>query len=375
MRITMSASLAIFLTVWCWTAFAQDPAPAPAPPADAAAAPAPAPAEPAPAPPAEPAPPPPPPPPPSIRQVQIQVWISETTEQGLRDIGNNLNYTRITRGVEQSGSVERVRTQVFDARNPSYGVVLPAPDTNPFPDNLRPDLSGTRADGIQTQAGAGVTYEIVDNGRGTIDGVFRAIEEKSDVDLISKPEILVINDTAAEIHAGSEVPYQSVGFLPTGQANLKVAWQKVGVDMKLTPHTPTDDLVQIDLTELKVSDVVRYDKVRGLDLPVVSERSQAGSVLVPNGQTLVIGGLSSRIVRKNERRVPVVGRLPVIGLPFRGRKSDASNSHLLIFVSPTIVDLRDLRPESISALNFWQEEQWKNKKAVEQEIRIMEEEL
>src|SRR5690606_9430575 len=113
----------------------------------------------------------------------------------------------------------------------------------------------------------------------------------------------------------------------------------------------------------------------GVDLPVLSVRQQLGMVLVPNGQTLVIGGLSSRIVRKTERRVPIVGRLPVLRLPFRSRTSEASNSHLLIFVSPTVVDLRDLRPDSISALNFWKEEQWRHTEEIEQEIKVMDEEL
>ena len=69
------------------------------------------------------------------------------------------------------------------------------------------------------------------------------------------------------------------------------------------------------------------------------------------------------------------GKLPVLGAPFRGRRVEARNSHLLIFLSPTIVDLRNLRPEAISALNFWREEKWKNLDRIEQEIEIMEDEL
>jgi Flp pilus assembly secretin CpaC len=413
---TRLATILVLLALFAGSSWAQEAAPAEAPPAEAppaeaapaeAAPPAEAPpaeaapaeaapaeAAPAEAPPAEAAPAEPPAPPPltDLRQIQIQVWISETTEQGLRDIGANLNYTRFVNGREQSGSVERIRTQLFDPQNPDYTVVLPAPDTNPFPDNLRPDQSGTLADGIQTQAGAGLDFTIIEDGRGSLDGVLRAIERKSDVDLLSKPELLVVNDQQAEIHAGGEVPYQSVGSLPNQPtvANLKVEWKKVGVDMQLKPTIQPDGMIQIVLPAasdekpapgssatggLTVSDVVRFDKLRGIDLPVVSERSQIGTVFVPNGQTLVIGGLSSRIVRKNEQRVPIVGKLPVIGLPFRTRKSEATNSTLLIFVSPTIVDLRDLRPESISALNFWREEQWRHTEEIETEMKIMDEEL
>jgi type II secretory pathway component GspD/PulD (secretin) len=119
-----------------------------------------------------------------------------------------------------------------------------------------------------------------------------------------------------------------------------------------------------------VSDVARFDNIRGLDLPVVSTRSQTGRVTLPNGQMLVIGGLTSRVVRKSERRVPVLGRIPVVGIPFRSRTSEAQIKGLIIFVRPTIVDLRELSPRAESAMAFWRKQsaEWKNRTAIEQEI-------
>ena len=114
----------------------------------------------------------------AIRQVQIQVWISETTEDGLRDIGTNLDYTRFVRGNENSGSVERISTRVFDPN--SFQVTLPAADANPYADNVRltPDFpasvaqgSTLQGDAITTQSGAGITFSIIDSGTGTIDGI------------------------------------------------------------------------------------------------------------------------------------------------------------------------------------------------------------
>ncbi|MFO7975788.1 MAG: hypothetical protein R6V12_14270 [Candidatus Hydrogenedentota bacterium] len=333
------------------------------------------------------APPPPaaPPPPPQqvepIRQVQIQVWISETTEDGLRDIGTNLDYTRFVRGEENSGSVERISTRVFDPS--SFQVTLPAADANPYPDNVRltPDFPSTVASGnvlenggITTYGGAGVTFSIIDSGTGTIDALVRGIEQKADGDLISKPELLVVEGGTANIHAGEEIPFQSLVY-QKGRAQLQVEWRQVGVNLAIQPTVLDDDMIQIDLTKLNVVDQLPSSPIRGIDLPVFSTREQTGQVLVPNGQTLVIGGLSSRNIFKTERRIPLIGKLPVLGAPFRGRRVEARNSHLLIFLSPTIVDLRNLRPEAISALNFWREEKWKNLDRIEQEIEIMEDEL
>ncbi len=302
-----------------------------------------------------------------IQQVQIQVWISETTEDGLRDLGTNLNYTRFVRGEEMSGSLERIQTQTFDPMDPDQRVTLPAPGNR---EPLRPDLEGGLGDGVQTQRGAGLTFSIIDAGRGTIDGVFRSLERKTDVDLISKPELLVTNQNNAIIHAGGEVPYQGLEW-HRNEPVLNVRWQNIGVDLDLTPIVLPNNMVQLNINTLDVSDVVRIENVRGVDLPVFSTRSQTGEVVVPNGQTLVIGGLSSRMVRSTERRVPVVGRIPLLGIPFRGRQAEAANTHLLIFVSPTIVNLRDMAPEAVNALNFWRQERWRHEGRIDQEIQHM----
>jgi general secretion pathway protein D len=367
--------------VFCQAAVVPPPAPS-APPPPAAL---PLPAAPAPSPVPAPAPPPPPegqPAPPaltSINQVQIQVWISETNEIGLRDIGANLQYTRVASGKATSGAVEQIQTQTFNPLNSTFNVTLPAPDTSLFsstnkPTPLRPDLSSSSS-GIQTQSGAGMVMSIIQSGFGTIDGVFRGIEQRSDGDLISKPELLVIDNGIAEIHMGEQTPYQSVSYTALGAGNLVVTWQDVGVNLKLQPLILSNDSVQININQLAVSERVINRDIRGVDLPVFATRSQTGVVLVPNGQTLVIGGLSSRMVQQTERRVPILGSIPILGIPFRGRNTQSTNSHLLIFVSPTIVNLRNMSEEAKSALNFWQDRRWENSGRISKEIQVMQDEL
>ncbi len=327
---------------------------------------------------AQPAPAPAPPPAPvDIRQVQVQVWISETNEKGLRNIGANLDYTRFVRQVEQQGSVQQVTTNLFDPSGDFSQVTLPspsAPSPNSFNPILRPD-EDPRA-GVQTRQGAGMTFSIINSGYGTIDGAFRATEDQVDVDLISKPELLVVNAGLAEIKAGGQVPYQTVQYTK-GVPNLSVAWRDIGVVLKLQASILPSDFVQLHLQQLEVSDINSIENLRGVDLPVFSKRSQTGFVQVPNGQTLVIGGLSSRVVRKTERRVPILGRVPVLGMPFRHRRSDAEVTHLLVFVSPTIVDLRAPSKMGASAMSFWRARgsEWANADRIDNEVRVMQDEL
>lgn len=318
----------------------------------------------------------------AFRQVQMHVWISETTEQGLRNLGANLNYTRFVRGRQNpTDALQQITTNVFNTVDSQFAVTLPRPDQSLFEVPRRPDDKPDEVDGklvnpgLQTQSGAGLTFSIIGDDHGTIDGVFRSIEETGDADLISKPELLVIEGMTASINAGGEVPFQGIQFDSNGVGVPNVDWKEIGVNVKVVPTIRPDNLIQLNLQQLEVTEVARFDRSRGLELPVISKRSQTGVVLVPNGQTLVIGGLSSRLVRKSERRVPILGRIPLLGIPFRSRQSDVTNTHLLIFVAPTIVDLRKMTPAATSALRFWQESGWRNVERIEQEVRSLEDEL
>ena len=375
---------------------AQDPAPAPAeaappapapapaeaaPPAPAEAAPpapAPAPAEAAPAPPAEaapaappaePAPPPPPPPPPppvDIRQVQVKVRIVETSQRGLRQLGANLNFTRFVDGVEQSGSVARVASGTFDPVSDFPRVTLPVPGVG-TPN--RPDEDNNASNGIQTREGAGLTASVIDSDDGTLQAVFRGLEEGQDTQTLSEPELLVIDQMPAEINAGGEVPFQ--GSLLATTPSLKVEFKKIGVNLGLTPMIMPNDLVKLNITKLDVTDTLRFDQIRGLDLPVFSQRSQTGVVYVPNGRTLVTGGLTSHVARRQDRRVPIIGTLPLVGFPFRSRETESLENTLLIFVTPTVVDLRNLSPEGLRAMEFWKNGSWGNEKRIDAEKEAM----
>ena len=69
------------------------------------------------------------------------------------------------------------------------------------------------------------------------------------------------------------------------------------------------------------------------------------------------------------------GKIPILGIPFRWRQAQARNSHLLIFVSPTIVDLRNMTPDSTGALEFWREEKWQHMDDIDEEVKELEAEL
>lgn len=298
--------------------------------------------------------------------MQVKVQIVETSNRGLRQLGTNLNYTRFVHGKEQSGSVARVTSSLFDSSDDFPRVTLPVPGVTP---TNRPDEDKNPANGTQTREGGGLTASVISSDEGTLDSIFRGLEEGQDTDTVSRPELLVINGMPAGINAGGEVPFQ--GVLLAATPTLKVVFQNIGVNLELTPTIMPNDLVKLDITKLDVTDTLRFDKIRGLDLPVFSVRSQTGVVYVPNGRTLVTGGLTSHVARRSERRIPLMGTLPVVGYPFRSRETESLENTLLIFVTPTVVDLRNLSPEGLRAMEFWKNGKWSNEKRIDAEEEAM----
>lgn len=290
-------------------------------------------------------------------------------------MGNNLEFKRFFKGNELSGSLQQVQSRVFDpASGNFFGPTLPmpaasAPDT--FKPSLRPDNDNNPRTSTPVPTGFGINSTILSSDLGTLETTFRALENRGDLDLISQPELLVNNGAEATIKSGTRLPYQTV-IGQTSATNLMIDWKDTGVNMKITPAI-VGDAIGITFTELNVADTLKPVQSRGLDLPSFSKRSQTGEVVVPNGQTLVIGGLSSRSIVSSEQRVPFLGDLPVIGAPFRKRLSKASITTLLIFVRPTIVDLRTLSKEGSSAMEFWKERgnEWTNRERIESEIKQM----
>jgi len=305
----------------------------------------------------------------------VQVFISETNEQGLRDMGNSLEFKRFFKGKETSGSLQQVQSRVFDpASGNFFGPTLPMPVAS-APDNfkpaLRPDNDNNPRTSTPVPSGFGINSTILNSDVGAIESTFRALENRGDLDLISQPELLVESGKEATIKSGTRLPYQTL-IGQTSVTNLMIEWKDTGVNMKITPAI-VGDAIGINFAELNVADTLKPVQSRGLDLPSFSKRSQIGEVVVPNGQTLVIGGLSSRSIVSSEQRVPLLGDLPVLGVPFRKRLSKAKITTLVIFVRPTIVDLRALSKEGSSAMEFWKERgnEWTNRDRLEREIKLL----
>ena len=157
-----------------------------------------------------------------------------------------------------------------------------------------------------------------------------AMQTEGRGELISSPRVITSDQTQASIKQGVEIPYQEA----TSSGATKIAFKEALLKLDVTPHITPDDRVRMDLVINK--DNPDFSRAV-LGVPPIDTRKIETTVLVDNGETVVLGGVFERNKTKNTEKVPFFGDLPYAGVLFRRNEDLDNNNELLIFVTPKIL--------------------------------------
>lgn len=185
--------------------------------------------------------------------------------------------------------------------------------------------------------------------------LLRALAARRTVHVLSRPQVRTTHNNLARVNVGQNVPLVN-GAQPSaigGAANPTIIRQDTGIILEVTPRITPDGMVAMDVFASK-SNVVEGDGLpiyinpdgSSITSPVINQSIADTIVNVPNGQTIVIGGMITKSDSSLERKVPWLGDLPVVGRAFRYDSTTVSRTELLIFLTPRIV-LSDLDSELI----------------------------
>jgi general secretion pathway protein D len=170
-----------------------------------------------------------------------------------------------------------------------------------------------------------------------------AFENDTEVNVLSAPNIVTTDNQEAEIVVGRNVPFvASRATSGDNLANLFTTIERhdVGITLRLTPQITADDFVHLTIFE-EVSDIdpLVSQAVGDPNLvgPTTTIRSASTTIAARDGQTVVIGGLLSDTLRENERGVPYLRRVPVLGALFRRDDDRRMKTNLLVFLTPHII--------------------------------------
>ena len=190
-------------------------------------------------------------------------------------------------------------------------------------------------------------------GRITDDGVsfaaiLRAVEGAADTNLISTPSVVTTDNEEATLNVGQEVPFVTGSFTNTGGTGGSVnpfqtiQRQQIGVKLSITPQINEGDSMVLDISQ-EISSIAQ-SAGGAVDL-ITNQRIVETTVIVDDGEILVLGGLLEDVLRESDQRVPVLGRIPLLGNLFRARTTEKIKTNLMIFIRPTI--LRDAATTAI----------------------------
>ncbi len=172
--------------------------------------------------------------------------------------------------------------------------------------------------------------------------VINALASDANTNILSTPTLVTLDNEEAEIVIGENVPFVTGSFTNTGATAgatnpfQTIQREDVGLTLKIKPQINEGDAMRLDI-EQEVSSIA--DSVAGAADIITNKRSIKTSVMVDDGQVVVLGGLIEERINESVQKVPLLGDIPYLGALFRSKTSDVNKTNLMVFIHPVI--LRD----------------------------------
>jgi type IV pilus assembly protein PilQ len=211
--------------------------------------------------------------------------------------------------------------------------------------------------------------------RGDVEVSLKAMVDRKAADILSEPQVTTTNNRPATIRVADRVPVIKRTLQIVNQQSIttdEVTFEDAGLSLQVTPRVVGDNHVFLKLLPA-VRELVGYtDTVP--PQPIINTREATTDVMIQDGAWLVIGGLMRNSKTNNKRKVPIVGSIPLLGLPFRSQTGKTEKSNLLILVSATVLDdmsaARQARQASDEAQKFGEKSKhdWVGYRAVREDV-------
>lgn len=167
----------------------------------------------------------------------------------------------------------------------------------------------------------------------------RALQAQGKLQILSNPRLTVNNNEVASIQVGENVALpDEVETLTDGRTRASVRREDVGVLLTVTPSISSDGFVRLDI-EPEISTVTERTTQITEDFaaPIISTRKVDTTVTVRDGQTVVIGGLIQTTQQERHTKVPLLGDIPYLGIPFRSHDIQDVRTELLVILTPQVI--------------------------------------
>ncbi|MCH8020882.1 hypothetical protein IH785_13600 [candidate division KSB1 bacterium] len=163
-----------------------------------------------------------------------------------------------------------------------------------------------------------------------VEAVLHALAETNNVNLLSRPRVVTMDNQEAVIEVGDQIPFKKLNQFGVTSFEFKDAT----VQLVVKPHIIDSEFILLEVAP-------KADFQNGFTpdgTPIISTRKASTKVKVRSGQTIVIGGLIRDSLIKNQKKVPILGDIPLLGWLFKSTKSTKVKTELIIFITPFILE-------------------------------------
>lgn len=166
----------------------------------------------------------------------------------------------------------------------------------------------------------------------------QALTTSTDVNLLSTPSILTLDNEEASIIVGENVPFVTGQSTNTGAGVSNpfttIQREDVGLTLRVTPHVAGRHTIRLNIEQ--ENSAVKESAGDAVDI-VTTTRKITSTVLADDGETIALGGLIKDDMRRVVRKVPLLGDIPLLGVLFRSTTTSREKSNLMVFLRPTIL--------------------------------------
>lgn len=190
--------------------------------------------------------------------------------------------------------------------------------------------------------------------------LIRALQEQGKLEVLSDPQVSVNNNETAVIEVGDEISLVTGSERSdTGNVSSQVERRQTGITLDVTPSISADGFVRLEVKPeiQRVSE--RTTQINeDFNAPIINRRAIETIVTVRDGETVVLGGLMQKVSEDRISKVPFIGDIPIIGLPFKSINKTELKTELLIILTPRVIPggvdgvdtMRSLTEDSIDKL-------------------------
>lgn len=189
-------------------------------------------------------------------------------------------------------------------------------------------------------AGASATLQVASINSKLLDLELSALEQENSVEIIASPRLLTTNKKLASIKQGTEIPY---AIYDRKSETYDISFKEAVLGLEVTPHISENNQILMDLIVTQNSQGQSVGNANSGNTAIAIDKQELNTqVFAKHGETIVLGGVFQHLKSKDSDKIPVLGSIPFLKRLFSYQKDQINKRELVIFVTPYIVQSKDV---------------------------------